>query len=127
MNDRSAKILAVDDEEDGVLLLQLILEDYEVNVATNVDNAMMQLEQVPFNLIVSDLRMPGKDGIDLLNFARSRYPKTRFIMLTGQNDVEAEIEKRSKFKCDDIISKGCTDETLLEAVDRVLFLQRMSG
>ena len=73
-----------------------------------------------FELVVSDYRMPEKDGIDLLNYAGKNFPDMKFIILTGHQDISEEMNERAKFNCDSILSKGCADEEILEAVEKAL-------
>ena len=85
-------ILFVDDEERLVSLLQMIFrKDYEVHTAYSGHAALDIVAQHPIDVIVSDQRMPGMQGIELLSEMRKRYPATMRILLTGYSDLDAIV------------------------------------
>ena len=88
-------ILLVDDDEAAVHLLKEVLERerYRVASATSVPEALKQLgEQSPFDLVLTDLRMPGASGMDLLRVVRDRFPRSIEIVLTAFGDATAAGE-----------------------------------
>jgi len=68
MNGPLERILIVDDEENVCLLFKRILdkEGYEVECAASGEDALAKLEHRPFDLVITDLKMPGMDGLELL-------------------------------------------------------------
>ena len=87
-----ATLLFVDDEARVVNLLRIIFRDkYRVITATSGAEALKIMSTVPVDVLVSDQRMPGMLGIELLNEVRQRYPKTIRILLTGYSDLSAIV------------------------------------
>ncbi len=86
-------ILVVDDEEDILDLLdwRLTSEGFVVKQASNVEHAHAILKANDIDLILSDMRMPGQDGLDLLNFVKNRnLEKPVMLILTGQTNIAVE-------------------------------------
>ena len=90
-----ARILIVDDEQAVVQLLGHILkrEGYDCTEAGSVDEAKHFLEKDSYELIVSDIMMPGGSGFDLVEYALETCPDTATIMLTGVDD--SKVAKRA--------------------------------
>src|SRR5271154_6791059 len=86
-------ILVVDDERSICELLEITLrkEGHRVEVANNVDAAKRKLESQIFDIIISDVRMPGATGMDLLKFTKEISPNTFFLLITGVPTVETAI------------------------------------
>ncbi len=88
-NTRQIPILVVDDELGPRESLRIILKpDYTVVTAANGFDALDILEQVRPKVILSDIRMPGMDGIELMYKVREQYPDIPFIIITGCASVE---------------------------------------
>jgi two-component system, NtrC family, response regulator PilR len=83
----------VDDEKSICELLEITFrkEGYRVEVAHSVDAARRKLESQIFDIIVSDVRMPGATGVDLLEFAKEIAPDCFFLLITGVPTVETAI------------------------------------
>ena len=86
-------ILVVDDERSICELLEITFrkEGYRVEVAHNVDAAKRKLESQIFDIIISDVRMPGATGVDLLKFSKEISPNSFFLLITGVPTVETAI------------------------------------
>jgi response regulator RpfG family c-di-GMP phosphodiesterase len=89
--DRSDRILVVDDEPNIRRLLSRYLArlGYEVDTASDVPEALQQLEGGGYDLVLTDLRLPGPSGLDLLVDVRARAPGTRTILMSAHADVYA--------------------------------------
>ena len=102
------KVLIVDDEEAIVLgLLRILYQDnerYDVLVAANAETAQKILTENDVDVMVTDVRLPGKSGIDLLCWAASESPITRVIMITAY-DVADLRDKAYKHGCLEIVQK----------------------
>lgn len=98
---RKPRILVVDDEEIVRKNLEhiLIRENYAVVTAASGIEAVEKLETADFDVIVTDLKMKKVNGIGVLEKAKSRYPDTQIIMITGYASVDSAIEaiKRGAF------------------------------
>ena len=84
-----ASILVVDDDESIRKLLKKILErdGYACDTAENVDKALSKTAAQSFDLIISDINMPGKSGIELLKEIKKRYPNIPTLIISGIKDV----------------------------------------
>src|SRR5438034_9324074 len=78
-------ILVVDDEKSICELLEITFrkEGHRVEVAYSVDAAKRKLESQIFDIIISDIRMPGEDGVNLLKFAKEIAPDPFFVLTTA--------------------------------------------
>src|SRR4051794_1542312 len=88
------RILIVDDDESVRDVISVLLreEGYNCTVANGPEMALdlAAAEETP--LVISDMKMPGKDGLWLLENFRARFPDTAVIMLTGFGDTEAAVD-----------------------------------
>jgi CheY-like chemotaxis protein len=86
------KILLLDDDEQMLELYQELLQNLpsqpEVTVSSSGAKAITLLESEPFTLLITDLRMPKMDGLQVLAIVRRKYPQLRIIVLTGVLDEE---------------------------------------
>ncbi|OGR33613.1 MAG: two-component system response regulator [Desulfuromonadales bacterium GWD2_61_12] len=91
---RVPKILVVDDEENARLGLSRLLaqEGYDVVCAADGDEALKCLSHVPVNLVISDVQMPGMNGMTFLRELSQRHPGTAVIMITAFGEVESYLE-----------------------------------
>ena len=86
-------ILIVDDDKNTRDGLQRALQrNYTVKTAESADAALAVLAQMPVDLMLSDLRMPGMDGLGLLRQVHQRYPRTVCVLLTAYGSVETAVE-----------------------------------
>lgn len=94
MSPHAARILVVDDEESNLKVLRLMLEraDYEVFSAASGPEALEVLRAHQPELVLSDLRMPGMDGLELLRAARTVAPGTEVVLMTAYGTVEIAVE-----------------------------------
>src|SRR5207237_6744083 len=78
-------ILVVDDERSICELLEITFrkEGHRVEVAHNVEAAKRKLESQIFDIVISDVRMPGESGVDLLQFTKEISPDSFFLLVTG--------------------------------------------
>lgn len=86
-------VLIVEDEESVRRLLAWYLssEGYQAETAANGSEALKALSKVRFDLVISDLRMPGVDGMALLAHARRMHPEAGVLMLTGCEEVSMAV------------------------------------
>src|SRR5713101_7650151 len=86
-------ILVVDDEKSICELLEITFrkDGHRIEVANSVDAAKRKLESQIFDIIISDVRMPGAGGVDLLKFTKEIAPDCFFLLITGVPTVETAI------------------------------------
>jgi DNA-binding response OmpR family regulator len=92
--DMNERILVVDDEESLRLSLKFKLKSagFDVDVATDGEDAVEKLKTKQADVVLLDINMPRMSGIEALNYIRQTYPKTEVIMLTGFADFSTAIE-----------------------------------
>lgn len=118
MNREHFKILVVDDEKGFSLLLFQILKDegYSVKTASSAQEVLKIINSYDPDLIVSDLKMPGMDGITMMCRVKERYPDVDFIMITAYGTVETAVNAM-KMGALDYITKPLKDpDELRQAV-----------
>ena len=127
MTTDNAVILVVDDEEmvRQPLARNLALAGYEVREASSADEALKILSTANVDLVITDIRMPGKDGIELLRRAKATSPDLEVIMMTAYASVETAIEAMKSGARDYITKPFSRDEVLLR-VERVLKERELS-
>jgi two-component system response regulator AtoC len=88
------KVLIIEDDEAVGMLMEEQLHElgYECARATSVANALAKLEQGGFRLVLTDIRLPGMSGLDLLRKIRSLYPDVMTIVLTAVDEVSTAVE-----------------------------------
>jgi signal transduction histidine kinase len=113
------KILLVDDEEGirKVLAISLADEGYEVLTADNGEEALRLFSEAVPRLVLTDIKMPGMDGVELLQQIKELSPDTEVIMMTGHGDLELAI-RSLQFEAADFITKPIHDEALEVALKR---------
>ena len=89
----AVRVLVVDDERSICELLEITFrkDGHRVEVAHNVDEARRKLESQIFDIVISDIRMPGAGGVDLLKFTKEIAPGCFFLLITGVPTVETAI------------------------------------
>lgn len=113
-----AKILFVDDDINVLAAFQRQLRQaFAVETASGAKNGLNVLaEKGPFSVIVSDLRMPGMDGIQFLSRVRERAPDSVRIMLTGYADLQTAIDAVNEGNIFRFLTKPCEPEVLMKAL-----------
>jgi CheY-like chemotaxis protein len=119
------KILFVDDEKnvlDGIRrMLHPQRSHWEMTFVVGGDAALQVCAEVAFDVVVSDLRMPGMDGAELLGKIRDRYPGAARIVLSGYSD--AALTARAVPVAHRVLAKPCDPIQLRHTIDRVCALQ----
>jgi len=122
------RILAVDDELDMLALLKMIIEgysDHQVFTTNNPVEAAERLKNEPFDLILTDLKMPGMDGLELLEEAKKRDEDALVMVITAYGSLESAEEAMSKGAFD-YITKPFRKEQILLAIDRAMRWREMA-
>jgi len=120
----SERILVIDDEPDMLMLLRMIIEDntnYEVETTNNPAEGLKMLTEEAYDLVISDLKMPGMDGLELFDELRKMSPDIPVIIITAYGSPEAADEALKKGVAD-FITKPFRKDTILFTMNRVLEL-----
>jgi two-component system nitrogen regulation response regulator NtrX len=128
-----ARILVVDDDADIRQTLAEILgyDGHVVEVARDGMEAQRLIEKVVFDIVLCDVRMPGKDGMELLDWAKKTRPDVEFIMLSGHATIDMAVEATKKGAFDflekpldlpklEILIRNATQKRQLVEENRVL-------
>jgi DNA-binding NtrC family response regulator len=116
------RILAVDDELDMLALLKMIVEGYSEHQVATTNNpleAAELLEKESFDLILTDLKMPGLDGMELLELAKKRDEDALVLVITAYGSLESAEEAMGKGAFD-FITKPFRKEQILLAIDKAM-------
>ena len=124
MEKTNIKILVVDDEQGLCAGLQEALrrEGYVVDAATSAGDALKLLGDKLYNLVISDMKMPGSTGLDLMAEVRSRARDTLIILMTAYGTVENAVEAM-KGGAYDYLSKPIDVRRLRALVEKALQFQ----
>jgi len=116
-----ARVLVVDDDEGMRRALEesLARRGLHVVVAGNGKEAMEKMERATFDLVITDVRMPGKDGMDLLNFVKRTNPLLPVIVITAYGTIEDAV-RAIKHGAFDYLEKPFSPERLYETVQRAI-------
>ena len=118
---RLPAVLCVDDEERVLNALKFVFKDaYDVETATSGVQALERLKQRRFQVLVSDQRMPGMLGVDLLREARTIAPSTVRILLTGYSDLAAIVGSVNESEVFRFVSKPWQQEDLLATINEAV-------
>ena len=122
------RILAVDDEPDMLTLIKMIVEGYSDHQVTTTNNPMEVAELLTkerFDLIITDLKMPGMDGMELLELVKKYENDSLVLMLTAFGSM-ASAEEAVVKGAFDYISKPFRKEELLLAIDKAMRWREMA-
>jgi HD-like signal output (HDOD) protein len=115
----ACRVLFVDDEPrvlDGIQrLLRSRKKGWEVATAAGPQVALSMMRERPFDVVVSDMRMPVMDGVALLSMVREEMPSTVRIVLSGQADVESVV--RAAPVAHQLLAKPCDATLLTSAIE----------
>ena len=120
-DEKKHRILFVDDDAElrEILRDQLTSSGYEFDEAEDGTIAVEKVKEQSYDLLLLDITMPGKSGLDVLKFVKQSAPACRVIMLTGVVGLSVAIESL-KLGADDYITKPYNLEYLLNSISRVL-------
>ena len=118
------RVMFVDDEE-GVRISwnhYLSQQGFDVTTVEDGAHAISKLREEPVDVVVSDLKMPGVDGLQMLEWIHEKSPQTQFILLTGygNEDVERKVRSLGGF---DYLNKPISPDTLAAVVTAATHLK----
>jgi DNA-binding NtrC family response regulator len=121
------RILVVDDELDMLMLLRMIIEDnsdYAVETTNNPSEGLKMLTEKDYDLVISDLKMPGMDGMELFDELKEIKPGVPVIIITAYGSLETADEAMKKGVAD-FVTKPFRKDSILFTIKRVLELARV--
>jgi len=119
-------ILIVDDEKNYLVILEALLapEGYEIITEDNAVNALRLIREADLDLVITDMRMPGMNGMELLEEAKKIDPELPVIMMTAYGTIEKAVEAMKK-RAYDYITKPFRNEELKLTVKKALEFYRL--
>ncbi|PZR17271.1 MAG: two-component system response regulator [Archangium gephyra] len=120
------RVLIVDDDESVRDVISVLLreEGYHCAVASDADMALELAEAEDTPLVISDMKMPGKDGLWLLEAFRDKHPDTSVIMLTGYGDTEQAVDCLRRGAVDYLLKPPKLTD-LIRSIERALAKRRL--
>ncbi|MBT1685498.1 sigma-54-dependent transcriptional regulator [Dawidia soli] len=114
-------VLVVDDSPETIELIRRNLESvgYEIYSATNVQSALTLLATVNVNLVITDLKMPGENGMELVRHVAENCKGVGTLVITGFPSIQGAVES-IKIGAEEYLVKPFTDDELFKSVERVL-------
>jgi HD-like signal output (HDOD) protein len=123
------QLLFVDDEPkllDGLKRsLRSMRHEWNMTFVTSGEDALKALDEAPFDVVISDMRMPGMDGTQLLGKVQQRHPQIVRIVLSGHSDQDMIYQ--SIAATHQYLAKPCATEVLIAAVMRACALRELLG
>ncbi|MGB3051881.1 MAG: sigma-54 dependent transcriptional regulator [Polyangiales bacterium] len=115
------RVLIVDDEANARNALAELLDDagYSVSTAADGRTALLQMEQVDPDVVLTDLKMPGMDGLSLIERGRPMSPHTTFIVMTAFATIDTAV-KAIKLGAESYLTKPLELDAVMAIVDRAL-------
>ena len=124
---KKLKVLFVDDEPNVLSGLRRMLrglrDQWEMEFLDSGEAAQHRMRETPFDVVVSDMRMPGIDGVSLLTHVLKEFPSTARIILSGYADKAALM--RAVTPAHQFLSKPCNADVLKSSIERTRKLQEM--
>jgi CheY-like chemotaxis protein len=122
MSDRRPTILVCDDEASVRASIRLVLEqEYELVFAEDGEEALAKGRNGPVDLVLLDLKIPRRDGMEVLKELMARTPPPRVLVLTAYHSVEL-AQRATQLGALDYVTKPFERDALLQAVQRALKL-----
>ncbi|MGB5349625.1 MAG: sigma-54 dependent transcriptional regulator [Polyangiales bacterium] len=121
------RVLIVDDEANARSALAELMDDagYSVSTAADGRTALLQMEQIDPDVVLTDLKMPGMDGLSLIERGRPMSPHTTFIVMTAFATIDTAV-KAIKLGAESYLTKPLELDAVMAIVDRALDRTRLS-
>lgn len=117
----SVKILVVDDDTSFCLLLKTFLQKrgYDVVTAFNGNDALQELNKDFFDIVLTDIRLPDSDGLEILKSITQKGLKTQVILMTGYTDIKTAVNAM-KIGAFDYVGKPINPDEILHTIQQAL-------
>jgi DNA-binding NtrC family response regulator len=115
------RIMVIDDENIVGKMTKVVLEQegYLVETFLSAEPALARLKEEKFDVVITDLKMKGLDGMDVLKIVKAQSPEIKVIMITAFASLDAAIEAM-RGKVDDFFAKPVKIKELKECIRRLL-------
>lgn len=133
-------LIAEDEQNISELLEELLAEEYRrIKIVNNGREAISALEEMPYDLLITDLMMPEMDGMELIRRAKALYPDIMVIIMTGYASLETAIQAvkegaydylRKPFRLDELrisVDNACEKIRLMRENKRLLAMLQNAG
>ena len=116
------KILIVEDDELMIKILKFILnkEGYQLSVVMDGLSAVEQIHSINPDMVITDLMLPYKSGLEVIRFVKENFKKTPIIVLSSLGEEEHSVSEAFKLGADDFIAKPFNPNELVLRVKRLL-------
>ena len=116
------KILIVEDDELMIKILKFILnkEGYQLSIIKDGLSAIEQIPAINPDMVITDLLLPYKSGLEVIRFVKEKFKKTPIIVLSSLGEEEHSVSEAFKLGADDFIAKPFNPNELILRVKRLL-------
>ncbi|MFD2563262.1 sigma-54-dependent transcriptional regulator [Aquimarina rubra] len=116
-----SRLLIVEDDVAFCTMLKTFLQKkgYEVSTSFSGNEAVLQIQEHTFDIVLTDVRLPDRDGITLLDDIRAKNPKTQVVIMTGYAEINMAVSaiKQGAF---DYVSKPFNPDKILQIIEKAL-------
>jgi len=115
------KILIVEDDELMIKILQFVLkkEGYQITIAKDGLNAIERIPVIEPDMVLTDVMLPYKSGLEVINFIKEKYPALPVIVLSALGEEERTVVEAFKLGADDFVAKPFNPNELILRVKRL--------
>ena len=118
------KILIIDDEPHILMMLKKMMEKagYDIDLASNGHEGMKMFQKSPSDLVITDIIMPEKEGLETIREMKRIQPELKIIAMSGGGKISAEnyLETASIFGANRVIQKPFTQKEMVTAVNELM-------
>ena len=117
----NVKILVIDDDTAFCVMLKTFLEKkgYDVVNAFNAKDALEELNRTQFDIVITDIRLPDSDGLEILRLIKEKSSKTQVILMTGYTDIKSAVSAM-KSGAFDYVGKPINPDEILHTIKQAL-------
>lgn len=114
-------ILVIDDDVSFCMLLNTFLtrKGFAVSTAYSIEEAKQLFDQTKFQLILTDVRLPDGDGVEILKYVKEENPTIQVILMTGYTDIKTAVNAM-KLGAFDYVAKPINSDQILDAIQQAL-------
>ena len=118
------RVLLIDDEPTILLMMKKMIEraGYEVDLASNGEDGLILIDNYKFDLVITDIIMPEKEGLEIITELRKKHPEIRIIAISGGGRLSPEgyLESAEMLGADRIFKKPFARAELVAAIEELI-------